>query len=31
MDALPHAVEAYIGHCTNQETRTLARDAVKLI
>lgn len=31
MDALTHAVEAYIGHCTNRETRALAKDAVKLV
>lgn len=31
MDALTHAVESYIGRCTDQKPRTLARDAVKLI
>lgn len=31
MDALTHAVEAYIGQSTTKETRTLAREAVKLI
>lgn len=31
MDALTHAVEAYIGRSTTKETRTLALDAVKLI
>lgn len=31
MDALTHAVEAYIGHSTTHQTRTLARDAVALI
>ncbi len=31
MDALTHAVETYIGHCTNRETRALAKDAVKLV
>ena len=31
MDALTHAVEAYIGRSTTKETRTLALDAVKLV
>jgi len=31
MDALTHAVEAYIGRSTTKETRTLALQAVKLI
>ena len=31
MDALTHAVEAYIGKSTTKETRRLALDAVKLI
>ncbi len=31
MDALTHAVEAYIGRSTTKETRTLAKEAVKLI
>ncbi len=31
MDALTHAVEAYIGRSTTRETRKLALDAVKLI
>ena len=31
MDALTHAVEAYIGRSTTKETRRLALDAVKLI
>ncbi len=31
MDALTHAVEAYIGNSTSKETRSLALDAVKLI
>ena len=31
MDALTHAVEAYIGRCTSEETRKLSLDAVKLI
>lgn len=31
MDALTHAIEAYIGNSTTQETRTLAKEAVKLI
>ncbi|MBR5230980.1 MAG: iron-containing alcohol dehydrogenase [Clostridia bacterium] len=31
MDALTHAVEAYIGRSTTRETRTLALEAVKLI
>ena len=31
MDALPHAVEAYIGRSTTKETRQLALDAVKLV
>jgi alcohol dehydrogenase class IV len=31
MDALTHAVEAYIGRSTTKETRTLALEAVKLI
>lgn len=31
MDALTHAVEAYIGRSTTRETRRLALDAVKLI
>ena len=31
MDALTHAVEAYIGRCTNRFTRKMAEDAVKLI
>lgn len=31
MDALTHAVEAYIGGSTTKETRTFARKAVKLI
>ncbi len=31
MDALTHAVEAYIGHSTTKETRKLAQEAVKLI
>ncbi len=31
MDALTHAVEAYIGRSTTKETRRLAIDAVKLI
>lgn len=31
MDALTHAVEAYIGRSTSKETRTLAKGAVKLI
>jgi len=31
MDALTHAVEAYIGRSTTAETRRLAREAVKLV
>ncbi len=31
MDALTHAVEAYIGRSTTKKTRALAREAVKLI
>lgn len=31
MDALTHAVEAYIGRSTSKETRRLAKEAVKLI
>ena len=31
MDALTHAVEAYIGQSTTRETRKLSKDAVKLI
>ncbi|MBQ8311525.1 MAG: iron-containing alcohol dehydrogenase [Clostridia bacterium] len=31
MDALTHAVEAYIGRSTSRETRRLALDAVKLV
>ena len=31
MDALIHAVEAYIGNSTSKETRKLAKEAVKLI
>ncbi len=31
MDALTHAVEAYIGGSTSKETRQLAKEAVKLI
>ena len=31
MDALTHAVEAYIGGTTTKETRKLAKDAVRLI
>ncbi len=31
MDALTHAIEAFIGRSTTNETRTLAIDAVKLI
>lgn len=31
MDALTHAVEAYIGRSTTKETRRLSEDAVKLI
>ena len=31
MDALTHAVEAYIGRSTTKETRQLAKEAVKLI
>ena len=31
MDALTHAVEAYIGRSTTKETRRLALDAVKLV
>lgn len=31
IDALTHAVEAYIGHSNTRETRSMARDAVKLI
>ncbi len=31
MDALTHAVEAYIGHSTTKETRGYAREAVRLI
>ena len=31
MDALTHAVEAYIGGSTNRQTRALAEEAVKLI
>ena len=31
MDALTHAVEAYIGRSTSKETRKLAVDAIKLI
>lgn len=31
MDALTHAVEAYIGRSTTRETRALAQEAVKLI
>jgi len=31
MDAMTHAVEAYIGSSTSKETRKLAKDAVKLI
>ena len=31
MDALTHAVESYIGHSTIKQTRTLAKETVKLI
>ena len=31
MDALTHAVEAYIGRSTSKETRALSKEAVKLI
>ncbi len=31
MDAMTHAVEAYIGNSTSKETRRLAKEAVKLI
>lgn len=31
MDALTHAVEAYVGRSNTEETRQMARDAVKLI
>ena len=31
MDALTHAVEAYIGRSTTKETRTLAKEATKLV
>ena len=31
MDALPHAVEAYIGRSTSKETRALALEATKLV
>ncbi len=31
MDALTHAVEAYIGRSTSKETRQLAKEAVKLV
>ena len=31
MDALTHAVEAYIGRSTTKETRKLAKDATKLV
>ena len=31
MDALTHAVEAYIGHSTSRETRRLALEATKLV
>ena len=31
MDALTHAVEAYIGRSTTRETRALARETVKLV
>ena len=31
MDALTHAVEAYIGRSTSRETRALAQEAVKLV
>ncbi len=31
MDALTHAVEAYIGRSTTKETRELAKEAVKLV
>ena len=31
MDALTHAVEAYIGRSTTKETRTLAKETVKLV
>ena len=31
MDALTHAVEAYIGHSTTKETRALAKEATKLV
>ena len=31
MDALTHAVEAYIGRSTTKETRRLAKEAVKLV
>ncbi len=31
MDAMTHAVEAYIGRSTSRETRQLSKDAVKLI
>ncbi len=31
MDALTHAVEAYIGNSTSKETRQLSKDAVKLV
>ena len=31
MDALTHAVEAYIGNSTSKETRRLAKEAVKLV
>lgn len=31
MDALTHAVEAYIGRSTSRETRRLAKEAVKLV
>lgn len=31
MDAVTHAVEAYIGHYATKETRQLSLDAVKLV
>ena len=31
MDALTHAVEAYIGRSTTKQTRTLALEATKLV
>ena len=31
MDAMTHAIEAYIGNSTSKETRQLSKDAVKLV